>query len=159
MAEKTLIMVGILFTLCLCWLTPIAHAQVTDAQEVNELLAIRNKLEDPSKRLNWTRKHDPCTSNWTGVICSQAKSDGYMHIQELLLLHLNLSGTLAPELGLLPYMIRLDFMWNYIVGSIPKEIGSITALELLYVECSYILLTILSSFFCCSANEIPKCRT
>ncbi|KAL8516988.1 hypothetical protein ACS0TY_015287 [Phlomoides rotata] len=134
MAEKTLIMVGILFALCLCWLTPIAHAQVTDAQEVNALLAIRNKLEDPSKRLNWTRKHDPCTSNWTGVICSQAKEDGYMHVQELRLLRLNLSGTLAPELGLLPYMIRLDFMWNYIVGSIPKEIGSITALELLLLS-------------------------
>lgn len=33
MAEKTPVMVVILFALWLCWLTPIAHAQVTDAQE------------------------------------------------------------------------------------------------------------------------------
>lgn len=30
-----------------------------------------------------------------------------------------------------------DFMWNNIFGSIPKEIGSITALELLYVDCYF----------------------
>lgn len=50
---------------------------------VNALLGIRNKLEDPFKRLNWTRKHDPCASNWTGVICYKDTSDGYMHVQEL----------------------------------------------------------------------------
>lgn len=54
------------------------------AGAVNALLEIQKKLEDPYKRLNWTRTHDPCTSNWTGVICSPAdKFDGYMHVQEL----------------------------------------------------------------------------
>lgn len=89
-----------------------------------------------------------------------------------LLLDKNLSGPLSPELSRLsnmkilwvPYGIckRLwpissstydlflfidlfrDFMWNNISGTIPKEIGNITSLELLWVEahlleCSYLV--------------------
>ncbi|XP_037465759.1 probable LRR receptor-like serine/threonine-protein kinase At1g06840 isoform X5 [Triticum dicoccoides] len=50
------------------------------------------------------------------------------------LLRLNLSGTLAPELGQLSRMKILDFMWNSIGGSIPKEVGNITSLELLLLN-------------------------
>ncbi|KAL3569943.1 hypothetical protein D5086_029833 [Populus alba] len=50
------------------------------------------------------------------------------------MLHLNLSGTLAPELGLLTYARRLNFMWNNINGSIPKEIGKMTSLQLLLLS-------------------------
>ncbi|KAL7248755.1 hypothetical protein ACSBR2_003484 [Camellia fascicularis] len=96
---------------------------------VAALQAIHGKLQDPLKNLrNWAKK-DPCTSNWTGVICNVDSSDGYLHVQELRLLNKNLSGILAPELGQLPHMEILDFMWNNISGSIPKEIGNITSLH------------------------------
>ncbi|XP_035541087.1 probable LRR receptor-like serine/threonine-protein kinase At1g06840 isoform X2 [Juglans regia] len=51
-----------------------------------------------------------------------------------ILLDMNLSGSLSPELGRLSHMTILDFMWNNISGSIPKEIGSITSLELLLLN-------------------------
>ncbi|KAL9236477.1 hypothetical protein vseg_011143 [Gypsophila vaccaria] len=110
-------------------------SQITHPNEISALREIRSNLEDPSKRLrNW--KHgDPCTSNWTGIVCyNRTLDDGYLHIQELELLNLNLSGTLSPALGSLSYLKILDFMWNKISGSIPKEIGNITTLELLLVN-------------------------
>ncbi|URD94514.1 LRR receptor-like serine threonine-protein kinase [Musa troglodytarum] len=54
------------------------------------------------------------------------------------LLKLNLSGTLAPELGLLSHLEILDFMWNGINGTIPKEIGNITSLRLLLLNGNHI---------------------
>ncbi|XP_042050154.1 probable LRR receptor-like serine/threonine-protein kinase At1g06840 [Salvia splendens] len=122
------VLVGLCVALCLCWCAPNVQGQVTDAQEVSALLAVRDRLKDPYKNLNWTRKFDPCAANWTGVICYSNTSDGYLHVEELRLLQLNLSGELAPELGLLTHMKILDFLWNNITGSIPKEIGKITAL-------------------------------
>ncbi|XP_027941294.1 probable LRR receptor-like serine/threonine-protein kinase At1g06840 [Vigna unguiculata] len=50
------------------------------------------------------------------------------------LLNLNLSGTLAPEIGNLSYLEIVDFMWNDITGSIPKEIGNIKTLKLLLLS-------------------------
>ncbi|XVE80704.1 hypothetical protein DITRI_Ditri15bG0002200 [Diplodiscus trichospermus] len=47
---------------------------------------------------------------------------------------MNLSGTLAPELGELSYLRILDFMWNELTGSIPKEIGHISTLRLLLLN-------------------------
>ncbi|KAL0450882.1 UNVERIFIED_CONTAM: putative LRR receptor-like serine/threonine-protein kinase [Sesamum latifolium] len=134
MADKMVCLVGVLVAVSLCWFPPIAYAQITDPQEVAALLAVRANLNDPYKNLNWTKKHDPCASNWTGVICYLDTTDGYMHVKELRLLRLNLSGTLAPELGHLPNMKILDFLWNHISGSIPKEIGNITALEFLLLS-------------------------
>ncbi|KAJ4971662.1 hypothetical protein NE237_004761 [Protea cynaroides] len=102
---------------------------------VSALGAIKKSLKDPINHLeNWSRG-DPCTSNWTGVLCfNTTANDGYLHVQELQLLNNNLSGTLSPELGQLSYMEILDFMWNQISGSIPKEIGNITSLELLLLN-------------------------
>ncbi|KAK9290115.1 hypothetical protein L1049_008279 [Liquidambar formosana] len=83
---------------------------------------------------NWN-KGDPCTSNWTGVICfDKVGNDGYLHVQELQLLNMNLSGSLAPELGQLSELQILDFMWNELTGSIPKEIGNIASLRLLLLN-------------------------
>ncbi|RLM74176.1 hypothetical protein C2845_PM15G00320 [Panicum miliaceum] len=103
---------------------------------VDALKAIRGSLIDPFGRLNSWNRGDPCTGNWSHVICYNATSkiDGYLHIQELQLLALNLSGTLAPELGQLSQMRIMDFMWNSIGGSIPKDVGNITSLELIHMN-------------------------
>ncbi|KQK10331.1 hypothetical protein BRADI_2g53400v3 [Brachypodium distachyon] len=79
---------------------------------------------------NWNRG-DPCTPRWAGIICEKIPSDAYLHVTELQLLKMNLSGTLAPEVGLLSQLKTLDFMWNNLTGSIPKEIGNITTLKLI----------------------------
>ncbi|KAM3207876.1 hypothetical protein ACQJBY_062886 [Aegilops geniculata] len=69
------------------------------------------------------------------LFCPCATYDGTDHgTMGRELLRLNLSGTLAPELGQLSRMKIMDFMWNSIGGSIPKEVGNITSLELLLLN-------------------------
>ncbi|KAE8777142.1 putative LRR receptor-like serine/threonine-protein kinase [Hordeum vulgare] len=104
-------------------------------RSIDALRAIRGSLSDPLGRLdNWNRG-DPCVGNWSRVICYNVTArDGYFHVRQLYLLRLNLSGTLAPEIGQLSRMKIIDFMWNSIGGSIPKEVGNITSLELLLLN-------------------------
>ncbi|KAE8039439.1 hypothetical protein FH972_011850 [Carpinus fangiana] len=113
----------------------IAGNHITSPVEVTALRAIRKSLIDPNNNLsNWDRG-DPCTSNWTGVIChNDTLEDGYLHVDRLQLIRMNLSGNLSPELGRLLNMTILDFMWNKISGSIPKEIGNIKSLLLLLLN-------------------------
>ncbi|XP_058214815.1 probable LRR receptor-like serine/threonine-protein kinase At1g06840 isoform X3 [Rhododendron vialii] len=113
----------------------IAVAQITDPAEVSALMAIKSNLVDPLKHLKNWNKGDPCVSNWTGVLCFDAvRTDGYLHVRELQLLNMNLSGTLAPELGQFSQLEILDFMWNDLRGSIPKEIGNIASLKLIHLN-------------------------
>ncbi|CAN6575941.1 unnamed protein product [Malus baccata var. baccata] len=102
---------------------------------VNVLRAVKSRLIDPKNHLrNWD-DGDPCESHWTGVFCFDAVGgDGYLHLLELRLLNMNLSGTLAPELGQLSQLHILDFMWNELRGTIPKEIGNIPSLKLLLLN-------------------------
>ncbi|KAE8718581.1 putative LRR receptor-like serine/threonine-protein kinase [Hibiscus syriacus] len=122
-----------LFTCC-CAQDPGIY-NLTYPPEVDALRAIRRKLHDTKRFLrNWGRG-DPCNRNWTGVICTMPLSDGYMHVQELRMLNLNLSGHLAPELGQLTNMTHLNFMWNNnITGNIPKEISNIKSLKFLLLS-------------------------
>ncbi|KAF0935583.1 hypothetical protein E2562_034977, partial [Oryza meyeriana var. granulata] len=123
---------SIIFTFCLVQQT---DAQITAPWEVDALKAVKGSLIDPQGRLNSWNRGDPCMGNWSHVLCYNATaSDGYFHVLELQLLKLNLSGTLAPELGRLSHMQIMDFMWNNISGSIPKEVGNITSLKLLLLN-------------------------
>ncbi|GLU11947.1 hypothetical protein SLE2022_286650 [Rubroshorea leprosula] len=112
-----------------------AQSSKTHPDEVSALQTIEKSLIDPKKNLaNWKRG-DPCTSSWTGVLCSNTTpDDGYLHVTELQLLNMDLSGSLSSTLGHLPHLLTLCFMWNKISGSIPKEIGNITTLELLLLN-------------------------
>ncbi|KAG6535336.1 hypothetical protein ZIOFF_000301 [Zingiber officinale] len=102
---------------------------------VSALGAIKSNLIDPLGHLDNWNDGDPCISNWTGVICHNSTlDDEYLHVLELQLLRMNLSGTLSPELGALSRMEILDFMWNNISGSIPTEVGNITSLRLLLLN-------------------------
>ncbi|VVB12786.1 unnamed protein product [Arabis nemorensis] len=113
----------------------LADAQRTDPSEVTALRLVKTSLVDPKENLrNWNRG-DPCRSNWTGVICfNEIGTDDYLHVRELLLMNMNLSGSLSPELRKLVHLEILDFMWNNLSGSIPKEIGQITSLVLLLLN-------------------------
>ncbi|KAG2672827.1 hypothetical protein I3760_13G059900 [Carya illinoinensis] len=137
MSKSTAWKYGIFVVAWLCWTSLSFGAQgaITDPVEVTALRAIKRSLIDPNKNLsNWNRG-DPCTSSWIGVVCFDTTlDDGYLHVQQLVLLKMGLSGSLSPELGKLLYLQILDFMWNGISGSIPKEIGNITTLELLLLN-------------------------
>uniref|UniRef100_A0A0E0JTX2 non-specific serine/threonine protein kinase n=1 Tax=Oryza punctata TaxID=4537 RepID=A0A0E0JTX2_ORYPU len=128
-----------LFYLCsiifMFYLVQRTEAQITAPWEVDALKAIKGSLIDPQGRLNSWNRGDPCMGNWSYVHCYNATaSDGYLHVLELQLLKLNLSGSLAAELGRLSHMQIMDFMWNNISGSIPKEVGNITSLKLLLLN-------------------------
>ncbi|KAL4557750.1 hypothetical protein LXL04_035938 [Taraxacum kok-saghyz] len=126
---------GGVFALIIQLLVTISVAKVTDPSEVSALIAVRSSLVDPMNHLRNWNKGDPCTSNWTGVICVHKTSvDKYWHVQELQLLNMNLSGSLAPELGQFPHLKILDFMWNDVSGNIPKEIGNLSSLVLLLLN-------------------------
>ncbi|KAJ6383284.1 hypothetical protein OIU78_026714 [Salix suchowensis] len=126
----------LLLWLCCSSLLAAQKDGITDPVEVKALQDIRNSLIDINKNLSNWRRGDPCTSNWTGVLCFDEanKEDGYLHVRELQLLNMNLSGTLSPSLGNLTYMEILDFMWNRITGSIPPAIGNIKSLKLLLLN-------------------------
>ncbi|XP_073301001.1 probable LRR receptor-like serine/threonine-protein kinase At1g06840 isoform X1 [Primulina huaijiensis] len=121
-----------------CWTLLVigADSQKTHPTEVNALLSIKKSLNNHPKKLHSWNRGDPCASNWTGIICynDTALGDGYFHVRELSFFNMNLSGSLAPEVGLLSYLKVLDIMWNNIGGTIPKEIGNLTSLELLLLN-------------------------
>lgn len=51
---------------------------------VSALTTVKSSLIDGMKNLKNWKKGDPCTSNWTGVICfPAAKDDGYYHVREM----------------------------------------------------------------------------
>ncbi|KAJ6403462.1 hypothetical protein OIU84_015379 [Salix udensis] len=126
---------GCVFVLSYCFSVLQTDAQITDPSEVAALISVKKSLVDPMKHLSSWSRGDPCAFNWTGILCFPTYgSDGYLHVRELQLLKMNLSGHLTPELGKLSQLIILDFMWNELVGSIPKEIGSISSLQLLLLN-------------------------
>ncbi|XP_042495044.1 probable LRR receptor-like serine/threonine-protein kinase At1g06840 [Macadamia integrifolia] len=132
---KVCILAFVLAVSLCCFTLVVAAAENTNPSEVNALRAIKSSLIDPMKHLDSWDKGDPCTSNWNGVFCfDTVGADGYMHIQELHLLNMNLSGYLAPEIGQLSNITVLNFMWNNIGGSIPKEVGNISTLWLLLLN-------------------------
>ncbi|XP_019095300.1 PREDICTED: probable LRR receptor-like serine/threonine-protein kinase At1g06840 isoform X1 [Camelina sativa] len=127
----------LLFVSFLCFLSStFAQDGITNPVEVRALRVIKDSLKDPVHRLsNWKRGRDPCNSNWTGVVCfNSSLDDGYLHVSELQLFSMNLSGNLSPELGRLTRLTILSFMWNKITGTIPKEIGNIKSLQLLLLN-------------------------
>nr|KAJ0202155.1 hypothetical protein LSAT_V11C600337760 [Lactuca sativa] len=102
---------------------------------VTTLRAIRKIFIDPDSRLRNWRRGDPCVSNWTGVLCfSKTLDNGYLHIRELKLLNLNLSGTLSPEIRRLSYMQILLLNGNNLTGSLPEETGNLPNLNRIQID-------------------------
>ncbi|KAL6576955.1 hypothetical protein OROMI_011231 [Orobanche minor] len=137
MPKLTLSNLRMSLVLCLCWylLLICADSQRTDPNEVSALRSIRRSLNDPHRLLSSWSRGDPCTSNWTGIVChNRTLDDGQLHVKELVIWDWNMTGNLSPELGRLSYLTILDVMWNNISGTIPKEIGNITTLELLLLN-------------------------
>ncbi|CAL0304383.1 unnamed protein product [Lupinus luteus] len=126
---------GYALVVSFCFIIIIAASQRIHPSEGNALIEIKKSLIDPKENLRKWNKGDPCTSNWTGVWCfDEVGDDGYFHVRELYLMTLNLSGSLAPQLGQLSHLMILNFMWNNLTGTIPKEIGNLASLKLLLLN-------------------------
>ncbi|KAM6587248.1 hypothetical protein CsatA_009853 [Cannabis sativa] len=124
-----------LFAVSYSYFLLLVVAQVTDPSEVKALEAVKSRLIDPMNNIRNWNKGDPCVSKWNRVTCSnKTGTDGYLHVTELQMMGMNLTGTLAPELGQLTHLWILDFMWNDLTGTIPKEIGNIKNLKLLLLN-------------------------
>ncbi|KFK24692.1 hypothetical protein AALP_AA8G012400 [Arabis alpina] len=126
--------VGVILVLSSCFLPLLNAQEITHPLDVSALQAVRRKLKDPMNHLQDWRKTDPCASNWTGVLCIPDPSDGFLHVKELRLLNKNLTGQLAPELGLLSNLTILNFMWNDLTGQVPAELGNLTHLIFLLLS-------------------------
>ncbi|XVE92658.1 hypothetical protein REPUB_Repub01dG0118300 [Reevesia pubescens] len=91
--------------------------------EGDALLAWKTNLVDPNNVLqSWDPTLlNPCT--WYHVTCNSQNS-----VTRVDLGNAGLSGTLVPELGLLPNLQYLEVFGNNISGLIPTEIGNLTNL-------------------------------
>ncbi|KAG5122720.1 hypothetical protein JHK84_041060 [Glycine max] len=118
----------VVFCLWFCCYFLLAAGQVTDPTEVEALKVIKGKLIDINGNLsNWDRG-DPCTSDWTGVMCSNTTVDnGYLHVLRLLLNGNELTGDLPEELGHLPVLDRIQIDENHITGSIPLSFANLNS--------------------------------
>uniref|UniRef100_A0A7N2LFD1 non-specific serine/threonine protein kinase n=1 Tax=Quercus lobata TaxID=97700 RepID=A0A7N2LFD1_QUELO len=129
---------GLLIVAWLCCSSLLIIAQdtrITNPDEVKALQAIKSRLIDPNRNLsNWDRG-DPCTSKWTGIVCyNTTLEDGYLHVDQLVLLNMNLSGSLAPELGQLSNLTILLLNGNQLTGSLPKELGYLPNLNRIQID-------------------------
>uniref|UniRef100_A0A6N2LZH1 non-specific serine/threonine protein kinase n=1 Tax=Salix viminalis TaxID=40686 RepID=A0A6N2LZH1_SALVM len=138
----------LLLWLCCSSLLAAQKDGVTDPVEVKALQDIRNSLIDINKNLSNWRRGDPCTSNWTGVLCFDEanQKDGYLHVRELQLLNMNLSGTLSPSLGNLTHMEILLLNGNQLTGSLPEELGHLPILDRIQIDQNHISGPIPKSF-------------
>lgn len=121
---------GIVLVFCVCFcVASFGRSAVTDLSQVAALRAIKTSFIDPSNNLISWNRGDPCKSMWIGITCfNTSTSENYLHIQQVQLMNLNLSGKLAPDFGQLVHLEILDVMWNNISGSIPKEMGNLKSL-------------------------------
>ncbi|THG10273.1 hypothetical protein TEA_010533 [Camellia sinensis var. sinensis] len=143
---------------CSCMLNGADGQNITDPTEVTALGAIRSSLIDPNGNLSDWNRGDPCTSNWTGVLCyNTTMRDGYLHATtdyesirkfisrawplvsyaDIVSQNIFVQNVYYLSCNLVPLSLLIllrDVMWNQISGSIPKEVGNITSLELLLLN-------------------------
>ncbi|KAK4407627.1 putative LRR receptor-like serine/threonine-protein kinase [Sesamum angolense] len=126
---------NILVCLCLSLLFISANSSRTHPAEVSALRSIKGSLIDPYNNLRNWNKGDPCTSNWTGIICHNSTlSDNYFHIKELLLNGNKLTGFLPDELGYLSNLDRIQIDENQISGPIPLSFANLSKAKHLLLD-------------------------
>ncbi|XP_073277962.1 BRASSINOSTEROID INSENSITIVE 1-associated receptor kinase 1-like isoform X1 [Primulina huaijiensis] len=101
----------------------VQFSRVSANAEGDALNALKSNLADPNNVLqSWDPTLvNPCT--WFHVTCNNDNS-----VTRVDLGNANLSGTLSPQLGLLPNLQYLELYSNIITGRIPSELGNLTSL-------------------------------
>ncbi|KAH9737061.1 protein kinase domain-containing protein [Citrus sinensis] len=138
---------GFVYALLFSYLVLLAAAQTTDPQEASALQAIKNSLVDSMNHLRNWNKGDPCMSNWTGVLCfDTVETDGHLHVRELDFMWNDLTGTIPKEIGNISSLILLLLNGNKLSGSLPDDLGYLSNLNRLQVDENNITGTIPKSF-------------
>lgn len=96
--------------------------------ECQALEALYNSTAGDSwtNKTNWLVTDTP--SNWYGVTVTNN------HVDYILLLGNNLSGTIPSQLGNLTYLRGISLEMNQLTGSIPSELGSLSQLQVLNLK-------------------------
>jgi hypothetical protein len=80
-----------------------------------------------TNHLNWMKLGNPCPSGaWFGVTCSSAKIIGLDFSQNLLV------GTIPSELGMLSALTNIELDGNSLTGSIPSELGKFSRVSFFF---------------------------
>lgn len=74
------------------------------------------------KMLGLTR--EPPKRSQNSIDCDCTFENNTCHVVRIMFKWYNLPGMLPPQLVKLPYLREVDFAWNYLSGTIPKEWGS-----------------------------------
>ncbi|XP_073280894.1 probable LRR receptor-like serine/threonine-protein kinase RFK1 [Primulina huaijiensis] len=121
--------VSCVFALCCFGLLKLSESQVPK-DEVDALQQIANELGATFWRFN----ADLCEVEMVGISqTAPSGSDGYVdcdcsfanntvcHVIRIVIKSFNLPGTLPPSILKLPYLQDVDFAYNLLTGTIPKE--------------------------------------
>ncbi|XP_059429372.1 probable LRR receptor-like serine/threonine-protein kinase At1g06840 isoform X2 [Corylus avellana] len=143
-------MYGVFIVSWLCWWSSLpirAQPFITHPREVTALQAIQRSLIDPNKNLTNWNQGDPCTSNWTGVVCFNTPSDdGHLHVERLVFMWNNISGSIPKEIGNISSLELLLLSGNKLTGPLPEELGSLSKLNRIQIDQNHISGSIPISF-------------
>ncbi|GLJ18839.1 hypothetical protein SUGI_0336500 [Cryptomeria japonica] len=105
-------------------------AALSKTLDVQMLMAVKSKWQNTPP--TWEGS-DPCSSQWNGLVCTASR------ITSLTLSSMNLSGTLATEIGFLNGLQSLDLSYNKeLIGPIPSTLGNLINLEsLVLIGCGF----------------------
>lgn len=115
-------MKGFLLSLTLLLIFITGFKSETDPGDASAMLALKKSLNPPDTT-GWSDP-DPC--NWSHVSCS-----GDNRVTRIQLGHMNLQGTLPPNLSDLSQLQRLELQWNNISGPLPTLNGLSSLLVLM----------------------------
>ncbi|KAL8511718.1 hypothetical protein ACS0TY_018229 [Phlomoides rotata] len=123
-------------TVCCFVLLRFSESQVVPQEEVDALEEILKEMGVSAT--HWSFKRDECELEMLGITpMPQSGSEGYVdcncnfannticHIKAIVIKSFNLPGVLPINIVKLPYLQEIDFAYNLLSGTIPKEWASI----------------------------------
>ena len=81
---------------------------------------------------DFTTRREIC--GWSGVRCAYNYTSEMVHVTEIKLPAMKLSGSIPSEIGFLPYLVTVDLANNDITGTIPEELYGLQRLRHLYLN-------------------------
>ncbi|XP_040361572.1 putative receptor-like protein kinase At3g47110 isoform X2 [Rosa chinensis] len=153
MERSTWFFLVVYYYCCMASLTTAAQTKISTDQYA--LLAFKSRItDDPQNKIlsNWSTTTQIC--NWAGVTCGA----GHYRVTNLNISYLGLTGTIAPELGNLSFLVDLDFTNNSFHGSLPQELASLQRLKFISFRFNNFMGSLPAAMFNLSALQIIDLR-